>query len=200
MTDRVASGAGCTDTVKSTLGRSTAALRHKAPARRNPTTMLRALCVAALSVTAAVAQSLSPIQAIKRELSGLARPLPNNLCPYGAPGSIVSLRQRLSTLRVEPSGSLAIALAITGSYHSNIFYRCFLPALVSEARVMHDRVAATDVEQVCVAGQPRRRTPGMMDASRPARSLHAFSGAFAARRPLGPARGSHESAAPHHAQ
>lgn len=123
--------------------------------------MLRAVLVAALSAALAAAQWMSPIQAIKQEMAALALPLPTNVCPFGPPGAIVSPGQRLgSLLHTVPGGTSTIVSKIVG--HRKVL-RCFLPGLTSEARIMHDRLSAGDVEQARAApgfraGRPRTST------------------------------------------
>lgn len=114
--------------------------------------MLLRACVAAVAIAAlARAQSLSPIQAIKQEMQGLAKTMPPNVCPFGEVGAIVSPSQPLGQ---RPQIHDILAGRLLGLLGRQHVPRCFLPGLTSEARVMHDRIDANGVEQVRPCNRP----------------------------------------------
>lgn len=106
--------------------------------------MLRVLCVATFCAAAAFGQSLSPLQAMRQELSKLAEALPGNICPFGPPNSIVSPGRRL--MNPPPPAANTFLSRITQPAPQPT--RCFLPGLAAEARVMNERISTSDIEQV----------------------------------------------------
>lgn len=138
--------------------------------------MLRAACVVALSLAAAAAQPLSPIQAIKQEVARLAQSLPGNVCPFGSANSIVSPSRRLSGLTTTlPSGASATQALIHEIQSRNPVLRCFLPGLTMEARVMHDTIGAGNIDQARHQTCPRLSEPAFDPRVAPVANLSASS-------------------------